>query len=446
MNKISLKLKLIIAFTVIATVVFGMAAVVSHREAREEVDGFFDMYQMALIRQLAVVDWSTVTPDNQKQTDKLIADVAGADAEDDSVAFAVFDVQGQMIFHDDEKGRAFEYIPQTGRFVRQEVDGETWRMIWLPTVTGKHMVAVGQSLDYRQDIIWDVTEEFVLPWGIGLAVMLLMMIGIITAAFFPITKLARQVRHRQPDNLSPLPMHKLPAEIQPLVTAMNTLLAKIEKMVAKERSFIADSAHELRSPLTALKVQLEVLELAGNDMDMRQNALVKLAAGIDRSTRLVEQLLALSKAESVAVSTENEKLDWALIVEQLIEEYQPTADEKQMVWSLTLDGKGPFEKGCPVLATLLVRNLLDNAIKYGTVGATVTVCVGAKFLSVTNTGVTVSADVLERIGQRFYRPAGQAQTGSGLGLSIVQRIAHIYRCRLKCRNTDDGFEVKVESH
>ncbi len=446
MKKISLKLKLIVAFTVIAVVVFGVAAVVSHKEAREEVDGFFDMYQMALIRQLAVMDWSAVTPEIQKRTDKMMAAVAGADAEDDSVAFAVFDAQGQMIFHDDEKGENFAYVPHSGRFVQQEVDGDIWRIVWMPTVTGKHMVAVGQSLDFRQDIIWEMTEEFVLPWGIGLVVMLLLMIGVITAAFFPITKLAKRVRHRQPDNLSPLPMDNLPAEIQPLVAAMNTLLAKVEKMVQKERSFIADSAHELRSPLTALKVQLEVVELAGNDADLRQSALAKLAVGIDRSTRLVEQLLALSKAESVAVSSENEKLNWPVLVQQLTEEYKPVVDEKQMTVLLTVDGKGPFEKGCPVLATLLVRNLIDNALKYGPEGSTVLIHIGSKVLTVTNPGVEVSADVLERLGQRFYRPAGQSQTGSGLGLSIVHRIAHIYRCRLRCRNTADGFEVKVEAH
>ena len=257
MKKLSLRLRLIIFFALVSGIVFSAAAFVSWQETSEKIDEFFDTYQMALARQLASADWSTATPDVQKITNKLIKRINHADDEDEAIGFAVFDKQGKMVFHDNENGKDFFFAPYIGNFIKQPVDGEEWRIVWLASADGKYVIAVGQELDYRNDIVWEMTEEFILPWGVGICILLLLMILIITLEFRPLNRLASNLVRRSADDLSPLTEEKLPSEIRPLITSMNVLFEKINNMLERERGFIADSAHELRTPLTALKFSLK---------------------------------------------------------------------------------------------------------------------------------------------------------------------------------------------
>lgn len=340
-------------------------------------------------------------------------------------------------------GKDFFFAPYVGNFIKQPVDGEEWRIVWLASADGKYVIAVGQELDYRNDIVWEMTEEFILPWGVGICILLLLMILIITLEFRPLNRLASNLVRRSADDLSPLTEEKLPSEIRPLITSMNVLFEKINNMLERERGFIADSAHELRTPLTALKVQLEVLQLAQDDEYVRKEALLKLAAGIDRSARLVEQLLALSKAESSQQSAIKEKIFWPQVISPLMDEYQEAAEAKHINLYYSDNGSGPFAEGNPLLAALIVRNLFDNAVKYSPDGAEVRIETGNGTLSVINTPAQVAEKHLSLLGRRFYRPAGQKQTGSGLGLSIVSRISELYGCTLHLRNVDNGFEAKI---
>lgn len=443
MKRLSLKGRLILFFAVICAAVFSAAAFVSWQETKEKIDEFFDTYQMALARQLASADWQRATHEIQKITDKIIDRIEGADDEDEAVGFAVFDLDGKMVFHDNENGQDFLFTPDLGNFVTQSVDGEPWRIVWTRSADAKYIIAVGQELDYRRDVVWDMTEEFMMPWGIGIVLLSVSMVLIIVFEFMPLNRLARDLYRRPEDDLSPLPSANLPAEIRPLADAMNRLLEKIEKMLARERGFIADSAHELRSPLTALKVQLEVIRLSKNDEKTKGEALKKLESGINRCTRLVEQLLALSKAESSARSNAGECILWHNIVSSLADEYEPAAAQKDIKIRFTNDNTAPFETGNAVLASLIVRNLLDNAVKYSPKNAQIDIVLKDKTLSVINSDSAVPQKHLAHLGQRFYRPAGQQQTGSGLGLSIVSRIAAVYGCTLRCENTAAGFKVSI---
>lgn len=331
MTKLSLRLRLIILFVIISGIFGAMAGVLSWQETKEKIDEFFDTYQIALARQLAAADWSTVSPRIQQATDRLLDNIADADDEDEAIGFAVFDKNGRKVFHDDQNGRDFAYTPVIGSYVEQRVDDEKWRIVWIYSADQQYVIAVGQELDYREDIAWDMAEEFVSPWIFGLAALLLMMIVVITIEFLPLNKLAREVQHRPEGDLSPLPTAGLPEEVQPLLLAMNQLLGQTENMLRRERSFIADSAHELRTPLTALKVQLEVLELSLDDKPARTEALKKLEGGIERASRLVEQLLALSKIDTASAAKLNEReiISWRQIWMQLKDDYRSEAEAKR---------------------------------------------------------------------------------------------------------------------
>lgn len=142
-----------------------------------------------------------------------------------------------------------------------------------------YIVAVGQELDYRNEIVEDMFEEFMTPWGIGLAVLLAAIILMLTKEFSPLNRLAQKLKKRKAEDLSPLDETGIPGEVRPLTEAVNQLFRRIEDMLQREKSFIADSAHELRSPLTALKVQLEVAEMSADNPQALAQALRQAGTG-----------------------------------------------------------------------------------------------------------------------------------------------------------------------
>lgn len=200
----------------------------------------------------------------------------------------------------------------------------------------------------------------------------------------------------------------------------------------------------MRSPLTALKVQLEVLELAEDDAGARRSAAAKMGQGIERCARLVEQLLLLSKLESgLAMTDEAEDVSWPQIVGSLAAEYDEALRAKKQILKTDVTARAPVDKGNSVLLAAMLRNLLDNAVKYSPEGATVAVRISADEIEVHNSGVKIADRHLRHLSERFFRPAGQKENGSGLGLSIVGKIAALHGCKMEFDNSGDGFSVII---
>lgn len=446
MKKISLRLRLIISFLIVSTCVWTAAAVISWQESRDQMDEFFDTYQLLLARQLSTADWTNLTADMQKKSNRLIENVDDdGEEEDEALGFAVFNRRGEMIFNDDENGRDFIYTPEASGFVNQKIGRkkDMWRIFWLTSADKNFTIAVGQELEFRDDAALELVEETLLPWLVGLSVLLLAVIWMVSRELRPLRRIADELSERDSDNLHPLSLSGQASEILPLIKAINTQFSRIEQMLQRERGFISDSAHELRSPLTALKVQLEVAQLADDDAAARHQALQKLNQGIDRSTRLVEQLLALSRLDSAAAAANDEPLDWPALVNAAVNEQLPAAEEKKINVKTSTDGSAPTTCGQPLLWALLLRNLLDNAVRYSPEEAQISIELKDETLSVTNSNTVVAAEYLPRLKERFFRPAGQKSTGSGLGLSIVERIAELHRCRVALTNDDGNFRVTV---
>lgn len=446
MKKMSLRLRLIISFLIVSTCVWSAAAVISWQESRDQMDEFFDTYQLLLARQLSTADWTNLTADMQKKSNRLIENVDDdGEEEDEALGFAVFNRRGEMIFNDDENGRDFIYSPEASGFVNQKIGRkkDMWRIFWLTSADKNFTIAVGQELEFRDDAALELVEETLLPWLVGLSVLLLAVIWMVSRELRPLRRIADELSERDSDNLHPLSLSGQASEILPLIKAINTQFSRIEQMLQRERGFISDSAHELRSPLTALKVQLEVALLADDDAAARHQALQKLNQGIDRSTRLVEQLLALSRLDSAAAAANDEPLDWPALVNAAVNEQLPAAEEKKINVKTSTDGSAPTTCGQPLLWALLLRNLLDNAVRYSPEEAQISIELKDETLSVTNSNTVVPAEYLPRLKERFFRPAGQKSTGSGLGLSIVERIAELHRCRVALTNDDGNFRVTV---
>jgi len=442
MKKLNLRIRLMLSAIVIAVVVFVTAGALSWVECREKVDKFFDTYQLSLARGLSSTDWDDVSEHTQQISNQIVKSVHNADEEDEAIGFAVFDNIGNRIFHDNEYGKYFSPFGRNGSFGSEKIDGEKWRVIRIMSTDNRFIIAVGQELDYRNDIVEEMFEEFMTPWIIGLFLMLIAMMWVLTLEFRPLNKLAKNLKNRHNNDLSPIDETNIPSEVKPLTGAVNHLLHKIDTMLKRERSFIADAAHELRSPLTALKVQLEVAEMNIDNPRAQADSFQKLAQGIERSSRLVEQLLALSRVDTID-SLAQEELNWEMIIHQIMDEYKLDIATKNINISHK-SGKDIFlSQGNSFLISLLVRNLVDNAVKYSPNGAKIEIKVNDKGLSVHNSGIKVDEEQLLKLGQRFYRPSGQNIKGSGLGLAIVHKIASIHHCQVDFSNTQTGFCVRI---
>ena len=277
----------------------------------------------------------------------------------------------------------------------------------------------------RDEVAAEIAEQLLKPMLYALPALALLLVIAIGYALAPLRQLARDVEARAADRLDPLPDAGLPAEVAPLVTRLNSLFADIMRALDNERRFTADASHELRTPLAALKAQAQVA-LAAVDHAERRHALEQIIAGCDRATHLVAQLLTLARLDA---GTPQAMQEVALrpIAEAVLAMSAGEAIERGCELSLR-EGDARVQ-GDALLLEVLLRNLVDNALRHS--GATrVEVSIEAAdkraALTVSDNGCGIAADQRERVRQRFYRSASTNSSGSGLGLSIVARIAELH--------------------
>ena len=297
----------------------------------------------------------------------------------------------------------------------------------------------------REEVAGEIAQQLLKPMLFALPALALLLAVAIGLALRPLRQLARDVAERAPDRLDPLPVETLPAEVEPLVARLNSLFADIMRALENERRFTADAAHELRTPLAALKAQAQVA-LASVDAAERQHALTQILVGCDRATHLVAQLLTLARLDA---NTPHPMQDLALrpIAEEALAMSAGEAIEHHC--DLVLHEGDAQVRGDALLLQVLLRNLIDNALRHSG-GAQIEVSIAQNdrraVLAVSDNGRGIAADERGRVQQRFYRSAIDNSPGSGLGLSIVRRIAELHGGALDIDSPASGKGVSLVVH
>ncbi|EFE96226.1 quorum sensing histidine kinase QseC [Serratia odorifera] len=450
MKRLSLRLRLIIIFSLLALLTWCIASAVAWNITRHNIDQLFDTQQMLFAKRLATANLGDLSTQQAARslpaTKKLVNHGKRGEQEDDALAFAIFDSDGQMLLNDGENGADMTFDGKRQGFVngRLKDDDDLWRLVWLTSPDSQHRIVVGQELDYRQDMALSLVTGQLTPWLVTLPLLMLLMALMVGRELRPLRTVAAGLRQRAPDDATPIAAQRVPTEVRPLVDALNALFARINTMLLRERRFTSDAAHELRSPLAALRVQTEVVQLAGDDVAMRERAVENLSVSIDRATRLVDQLLTLSRLDALPNLDGQAPVDWGQLVPATLAEQEHHAHQAGVTLRYQPQGAPSPRSGDGLLLSLLVRNLLDNAVRYTPTGSAVTVTLNAAELRVEDEGPGVTTQHLARLGERFYRPPGQEQTGSGLGVSIVQRIADLHGLRVSFANRrEGGFVARV---
>ena len=436
----SLQRRLLLYLLICAPLVWAVALLVSAQRARHEVNELFDTEIIRLALQVQATLAVAVAPGQM-----LPRPASAGEADLRDLAIAVWNRQGQLLLVDREGVQLPRRADATG-FVDMTLGGEPWRVYYLQSPNGDWLVAAGQRGDERDELVRDLVAGQLVPWLLVLPVLLLAMAWAVRRALRPVHVLTGELQGRGADDLRPVPVTQAPQELQPMLQAMNGLFTRIESTLERERRFTADAAHELRTPLAVLRAQWDVLRRATGE-DERHRAEAQLNAGMDRMDRLVTQMLALSRLESTDRLPQARALQWTPLVEQALSDVLPLAERRRIELDCDWPAAGtppmPLQ-GDADLMTVLLRNLLDNAVRYAPEGSTVRLRFGADRLAIENDGAALPPDVLAQLGQRFRRVDGQAESGSGLGVSIVQRIAALHGLTLRYGTQADGQGVVAE--
>ena len=407
-----LMVSLFAALALTAALVGGM----TYRNVLTETEALFD-YQLRQMA-LSLRDQDEVAP----------GDAAALNDEGLDFVVQIWRVDGRSVY----ASRAHRSLPSGAVMGLSEVkvDGERWRSF--AVAARDRVIQVAQPVRIRQGLAADAALRAVLPLAIAAPLIAGLLWWLIAHALRPLAKVARQVSAQDTAALSPLPTAQLPDEVAPLVAALNALLARLGEAWGQQRAFVADAAHELRSPLTALKLQAQVLHrLSLSDASgqpERGAALDALVTGVDRASRLVEQLLGAARSEPGAPAPTLQAVVLAPLLRQVLaESAAPLAAARGSQIELDADESLQGLADAAELA-LLVRNLVDNALRYSPTGAQVRLTLaeapGGPLLTVDDSGAGIAPAERETVFERFVRGAGaQHAAGSGLGLAIVRAIA-----------------------
>lgn len=318
-------------------------------------------------------------------------------------------------------------------------NGRDWCAFLLQDPRQDLLIWVGERDDIRQDLITRIVGHTLWPSLIGVPLLTILIWLTIGWGLQPLRAMARSIRGRDTDTLKPLHLSPLPQDLEPMQTALNRLLQQIDNLLARERRFIADAAHELRTPLAILRIHAQNAQLA-NTPQQREEALEFLVSAVDRATRLASQLLTMARIEPRLASPQNSRVELTALVREELAELTPLALEKDVELILDSDHHCPVDTD-PVALAIALQNLVTNALNFAPPGSEVRVQVqpqagGAVSISVEDAGPGIDEQQYARLFERFYSE-GHAN-GAGLGLAIVQMIVSKIGSTLQLYNRPEG--------
>ena len=399
-------------------------AAITYRNVLGETEALFDyqLQQMALsLRDQGQIDRSEAGTLADQQLDVVIQ---------------IWTVDGRSIY----ASRAHSSLPARALLglATVAVEGHAWRTY--SVATRDRVIQVAQPVEIRQRLAAHAAWHSVLPLLLVTPLAAFAIWWLAAKNLAPLARLASEVRSRDAGSLDPLPTGELPDELAPLARALNALLDRLKGSLDAQRAFVADAAHELRSPLTALKLQLRLLRHAG-DAEERSAAIEGLAAGIERATRLIEQLLTLARSEPGSAPLALEPVDLAELARETLAAMHPFALDRGSEMVLDADLPVIVAGERPSLAAL-VRNLVDNALRYSPPRTRIDVRVweeaGSSWLRVDDAGPGIPATDRPRVFDRFYRRESGGEEGTGLGLAIVRTVAERHGAELRLDDSPTG--------
>ena len=366
----------------------------------------------------------------------------------DVTFFQVLGPSGELLAGDAEIPRATipdQDDPANVRFHNAFIEGDeiraAYRYASLPGLAQPVLVQVAETSRKREKLTAQIISGVVLPQLAIVPLAVVLVYFGLTRGIAPLTRLQRQIRNRRPGNLAPIKLESVPEEVRPVIASFNDMMGRLEENLQAQQRFIADAAHQMRTPLTGLKMQTE-LAMSESDPALMRRSLQHIAESAERAQHLINQLLLLARTEAGHEKLYTfETVDLEALARTTTQEAVPRALAKNIDLGFEDSGWPLLMDGSPTLLHELMSNLIDNAIKYTPSGGRVTVrtCATAHAIfEVEDNGCGIAEADRERVFERFYRVLGSEADGSGLGLAIVREIADLHRATVSLNANPEG--------
>jgi two-component system sensor histidine kinase QseC len=412
-------------------VIWLLTSFLAWQDASHEVDEILDSH-LAQAASLLVVQQATEMGENEHQVDAPLLHHYAP-----KVLFQVFH-EGQLSMRSaNAPSKPLHELKglQNG-FSTIQLDNVSWRVFAAYGNENDVQVFVAEKIETRAAILKAVVRSMSLPLLLALPLLGIAVWWAIRRGIRPLNNLGKLLAKRQAGSLDEIYIEASTSEMQPMIASLNDLLKRTANLLESEQRFTADAAHELRTPIAAIRMQAQVA-LAELNQEQQKRALINTLAGCDRATHLVEQLLTLARLES-AEQTQKESIDLGALVRSVMGEIAIKALSKNQNLVFELDEAAPATQarilGNPILLAILLRNLIDNAIRYSPDSAKIIVHQQVQdkqnLLLIEDSGPGLSDAEMQRLGERFFRVIGNQASGSGLGWSIIRRIAQAHQIEI----------------
>ena len=384
----------------------------------------------AILRNTLEANESVYLPQLEKRDDEYV----------NALVFTVKHDDGTVLLADDS---GIQIPMEPLGYSRQAFANQEWR-VFVERGLDKHStIAVAERVDMRDELIWYITLDSVIPLLIGFPLMLMIIITTINYHFRPITKVAEAVRLRRADDHESLQITDVPNELMPMVKALNALFQRVSLAIVRERQFTSEAAHELRTPLAALKTNVQVA-MGRLEHSPAQDDLVAIDHGITRLSAVVDQLLIIARVDSLeSAQLPRDNFNLHQLCSNVIGDVAQIAYEQQIELSLVAD-ESLLVSQHQALLEIALRNLLENAIKHARASRIELLAkqIGQQLiLKVIDDGVGFADDIFSHATERFSRGRSTQEegvTGAGLGLAIVKRIAQLLHAELMIEKNHHG--------
>jgi len=471
----SIRNRLLITLILTIIIVGVISLIKSYQDARYEVQELFDaqLAQSARTIQAQVLhELSNIDPDtfqkllesqakipplheknNQYDEDNAENEITPYGHEyERKIAFQVWDKNKKIIIHSVVSPltplAAYSLKTLQPGYTDEILANTKWRVFTLMEAKRHYVIQVGEQYEVRDELTGKISRRLVMPSLISLPILALMIWIGIGRGLAPLFKVTREVSLRAPDYLEPIVMGKIPTEIRPLALALNQLLSRLKEALEKERRFTDDAAHELRTPLAALKTQAQVALKSTNAEELHK-ALQQIVLSVDRANHMVQQMLTLARYSHEQQSLSFTKISLYKVSEEVLAQQTPKALEKNI--ELSLEGpERAFIDGEQTILSILLNNLIDNAIKYSPQGSKIDVNIiqvnSHIRWQIADEGPGIKQELQHRVFDRFYRITGNGTNGSGLGLAIAQQCAGILKAEIMIDNVTEqsGTIISVQ--
>jgi two-component system sensor histidine kinase QseC len=446
----SLRRRLLLYLISTTVLVWAAAAILSYNDSRHEVEELFDAQLVQSAKALLLLSshelYEQLAFESQQDDGHghSLAEqiVTGAHKYEQSVAFQIW-INRERLAVRSSSAPIGHMSHKLNGFSDETLGGKQWRVYSIEDPKGNLLIHVGEQYDRREQLSASITLRLLTSVLLALPVMAAVIWFAIGRAMVPLNRIAAEMGARSLDRLEHLDVEPVPEEAKPLVDALNSLFDRLQAAVENERRFTADAAHELRTPLAALKTQTQVAMTVTNEPEHHE-ALLQVIAGVDRATHLVEQLLTLARLDPDSAKLKSAQflpVQLCDVTSYILGELAPQAIDRSIELSLCEPCNGSVI-GNETMLSIMIRNLAENAIRYTPTGGSVEVDIRKQdnrvILAVADSGPGIPPDKREKVFKRFYRQLGSDVTGSGLGLSIVQRILEIHGADIRLDTSDLG--------